>query len=124
MGPIAPWPNCPWKFIALMNNSDFCVVFITASNWEEGEKIARGLLEEKKAACVNVVSNVVSHYWWENKIETGSEVLLIVKTRKTYVDTIATWVKAHHSYTVPEVIAVPIIGGGFPYLSWLGETLP
>lgn len=103
--------------------NDFCVVFITAPSLKEGKKIGRGLLEEKRAACVNVVNNVESLYWWDGKIENGAEVLLIIKTRKTHIKGIESWVKSHHSYSVPEVIALPVVGGSPPYLRWLEENL-
>lgn len=98
------------------------VVFITASNEEEASKIAKALVEARIAGCVNIVRNIRSIYSWQGKIEDESEVLMIVKTRKSLFDSLSTKVKELHSYTVPEIIAIPIITGSEDYLKWLKEV--
>ncbi len=102
---------------------DFSVILITAPTAEEGKKLAKGLVQEKLAACVNVVTQVESFYWWEGKIEHANEVLLVVKTLAEKESQIETWVRTHHSYSVPEVIRLSIIEGSQPYLTWLKESL-
>lgn len=97
------------------------VVLVTASSKEEANKIARGLLEEKLAACVNIVSGLESRFWWQGKIDSAKEVLLIIKTRKTLFNKLAKKVKSLHSYTVPEIIAFPIISGSKAYLDWIND---
>ena len=77
------------------------------------------LLAERKAACVNIIPKVESHYRWQGKIESDDELLLIVKTRITLLDEIITLVKENHPYTVPEIIALPIVGGNADYLQWI-----
>ena len=99
------------------------VVFITAGTQEEAQKIAGTLLERRKAACVNIVPRVDSHFRWEGKLETDQEVLLIIKTRASLVDELVDLVKSIHSYDVPEVIALPIVGGNQDYLEWVGEEV-
>ena len=95
------------------------IVFITVDSKETAQKITEKLLTERKAACVNIIPKVESHYWWHGKIETANELLLIVKTRAELVDELVTLVKQIHPYTVPEIIALPIIGGNEDYLKWV-----
>lgn len=97
------------------------VVLVTASSKEEANKIARGLLEEKLAACVNIVEGLESRFWWQGKIDSAKEALLIIKTRKALFNKLAKKVKSLHSYTVPEIIALPIISGSKAYLDWIND---
>ena len=77
------------------------------------------LLAERKAACVNIIPKVESHYRWQGKIESDDELLLIVKTRITLLDEIITLVKENNHYTIPKIIAMPIVGGNADYLQWI-----
>jgi periplasmic divalent cation tolerance protein len=95
------------------------VILVTAGNREEAEVIADVLLEQNRAACVNIVPAVNSHFLWQGKLEAGQEVLLIVKTQALLVDEVTNLVKTIHSYDVPEIIALPIIGGNPEYLAWI-----
>ena len=97
------------------------VVLVTASSREEADKIAQGLLEEKLAACVNIVEGLESRFWWQGKIDSAKELLLIIKTRKTLFNKLAKKVRSLHSYTVPEIIAIPIISGSKAYLDWIND---
>ncbi len=101
---------------------DEIVVFITASNEDEAAKIARTLVEARLAGCVNIIKNIRSIYSWQGKIEDEAEVLMIVKTPKPLFDALMKKVKELHSYTVPEIIAMPIIEGSEDYLKWLREV--
>jgi periplasmic divalent cation tolerance protein len=98
------------------------VVFVTAPSEEEAAGIARTLVEERLAACVNIVRGIRSIYSWEGRVEDDTEMLLIVKTRAALFDRLATRVKELHSYTVPEVIAVPLVKGLKDYTDWIGEV--
>ncbi len=103
--------------------TSFIVVYVTAKDRTEGRKIAQYLLDKKLAACVNIVDGIESHYRWEGQLERSNEVLLVIKTRKTYFAKVAKAVKAVHSYQVPEIIALPVVAGDKKYLTWLaGET--
>ncbi len=101
---------------------DFIVVLITAGSIEEGERIAGSLVDNHLAACVNVVPSVKSIFFWGGKSDQQSEVLLIAKSTKALLSQIIDHVKKIHSYSVPEVIAIPVIGGSEDYLKWVEET--
>lgn len=94
-----------------------------AADQKEAEKISIVLVKQKLAACVNLVPKISSRYWWKGKIETASESLLIVKTKKTLLPKLIAKVKTIHSYSVPEVIALPIERGNPDYLDWLDQSL-
>jgi periplasmic divalent cation tolerance protein len=96
------------------------VVYITAGSPEEAARLARALVEERLAACVNRVP-VESVYRWQGRVEEAAEVLLIVKTRRDRLDALAAHVRALHSYAVPEMVVLPIVAGWTPYLEWLAD---
>ncbi len=98
-------------------------VYITASNEDEAAKIAKALVEAKLAACVNIIRNIRSIYSWQGKIEDDAEVLMIAKTQRRLFVALSAKVRELHSYTVPEIIALPIIEGTEDYLKWLRETV-
>lgn len=102
-----------------MENIEYVVIFVTCANKEEGEKISQSLVKKKLVACVNLVPEITSRYWWQGKIETAEEVLLIIKTKKPLVNRLIKEVKKLHSYTIPEIIALPIIAGNKDYLDWI-----
>ncbi|MFA5629393.1 MAG: divalent-cation tolerance protein CutA [Dehalococcoidales bacterium] len=107
-----------------MPNSEYAVIFITASAGEEADLISKVLVEEGKAACVNIVDGVHSLFRWEGNIESTDESLLIVKAKTSFLEEIIRIVKEIHSNEVPEIIALPIIGGNPDYLAWIDkETL-
>jgi periplasmic divalent cation tolerance protein len=97
-------------------------VFVTTASAEEAQRIARAVVDERLAACANVLGAVASRYWWKGQVEEASEVLLILKTRRELVEAVAARVRALHSYTVPEVIAIPIVGGNPDYLDWISDS--
>jgi len=103
--------------------TDKIVVFSTASSAEEAEKIARGLVNERLAACVNVVPAVRSIYRWQGNIEDSQEVLLIIKSSRERFDALRTLLEKLHSYEVPEVIAMPVVDGARNYLNWMDGEL-
>ncbi|MFH1383124.1 MAG: divalent-cation tolerance protein CutA [Chloroflexota bacterium] len=99
------------------------VVLITASTEKEARAIADCLLTKRKAACVNIVPKVDSSFWWQDKIDTAQESLLLVKTKASLVPQIITLVKGIHSYQVPEIIALPVIAGNPDYLEWIDKEV-
>ena len=82
-------------------------------------RVTQEILGRRLAACVNIVPGVESHYWWQGQIEQSEEHLLIVKTRRELVDDLIQGVRAVHSYTVPEVVALTIVEGNPGYLEWV-----
>ncbi len=99
------------------------VLLITAATEAEAHRIAELLLTQKKAACVNIVPGVDSHFWWQGKLDSAQESLLIVKTSAALLPEIIEMVKGAHSYQVPEIIALPIIGRNEDYLKWLDSVI-
>lgn len=100
--------------------TDPIVVLITAPSKEVGKQIARVLLEQELAACVNIISSIDSIYTWEGKICTDEEVLLVVKSRaELFENQLVPAVQAIHPYRVPEIIALPIKMGAKSYLDWI-----
>ncbi len=104
-----------------MSEPEHIVVLITASSKEEAGLLAKGLVENKLAFCVNIVPGIESVYHWEGKIHNDPEILLIVKTRQETFDALKNWVVEHHSYDVPEVIALPITAGLSAYLKGIDD---
>jgi periplasmic divalent cation tolerance protein len=99
------------------------VVLITTKDRAEGERIAKQLVEEKLAACVNVLPKISSTYRWNGKVKQTSEALLIVKTSNKKLAGLIARVKELHSYEIPEILALPIGRGSREYIKWLEESL-
>lgn len=97
------------------------IVFITVATAEEAERIACALVEERLAACANLIPGITSIYRWEGKVQREPEALLIVKTTDARLAALIQRVKELHSYQVPEIIALPVTGGSPEYLAWLLE---
>lgn len=101
----------------------YIIIFITASSIEEAKKISQGLLGKKLVACVNIIDDLKSLFWWQGKIDQAKETLLVAKSKKTKFPAIIKLVKSLHSYHVPEIIALPIIGGERKYLKWVDDSI-
>jgi periplasmic divalent cation tolerance protein len=99
------------------------VIFITSANKAEARRIAAALLEKKLVACANIVDNVLSFFWWKKKIDKASEVLMVAKSTGGKLARIVKVVRSLHSYAVPEIIALPIVGGNKDYLDWIDESI-
>jgi len=99
--------------------SESLVVLITAGSQPEADRVAAALVEEQLAACVNIVPGITSVYRWAGEVKRDQEWLLIVKTRRDVLDSVVHRVQAVHSYDVPEIIALPLVGGSESYLQWL-----
>jgi periplasmic divalent cation tolerance protein len=103
-----------------MNN--FVIAYITAKDKAQALSIGRILVEERLAACVNVIDGMTSIYRWEGRICEDGEAILIVKTSAEKFEALTERVKQLHTYTCPCVVSIPIIGGNPAYLEWLGEN--
>jgi periplasmic divalent cation tolerance protein len=103
--------------------TDAVVVLVTAPSAEIAAEIARTVVEERLAACGNVLPAVRSIYRWEGKLRDEAEVLLILKTQRKRFGELCDRVVALHPYDVPEVIALPIVAGSEDYLDWVAQSL-
>jgi len=106
-----------------METSPYVVLLITTATVEEAQRISKVLLEQRKIACVNIVPRVNSLFWWQDKLDSAEESLLIVKTKASLLNEIVPLVKEIHSYDIPELIALPIIGGNQDYLEWIRKEV-
>jgi periplasmic divalent cation tolerance protein len=101
----------------------YVIVLVTTASKQEAEKIAQHLLKRKLIACANIVGPVSSLFRWSGKVETAEEYLIFMKSRRDLFDKLAETVKALHSYEVPEILVLPIVGGSKEYLAWLDSCL-
>ncbi len=101
----------------------YILILVTCAQKKEAQEIAAFLIRQKLAACVNIVEKIDSVFFWEKKVQRAKEVLLLVKSRRPKLARIIKLVKSRHSYQVPEIIALPIIGGHKPYLDWIDDAL-
>src|SRR5256886_15514706 len=103
--------------------TDKCLVLSTAGSQAEAQRIAKALVEEKLAACVNIVPGIESHYRWQGKIESAQEWLLIVKTTASISMIVRDRIKELHSYELPEAIEIPISAWSDEYLDWIASSV-
>ena len=103
--------------------NDPVIILTTASSNKEAEIIGSKLVENKLAACVNIIPNVKSIYRWKGKINKDSEYLLIIKTVKRVEKEVFENIRKLHRYDTPEMITIPITGGEKSYMNWLSRTV-
>ena len=102
-----------------------CSLYLTAATQAEAETISRTLVEERLAACANVLGPIRSFYWWEGGLQDDREAVLVLKSRDALIEPLVARVKALHSYACPCVVALEIEGGNPEFLRWIGaETRP
>lgn len=97
----------------------FALALVTAPDLKTARLLARAALKARLAACANLLSGIESHYWWQEKLETGSEVLMLFKTRAARLRALERLIIEKHPYDTPEFIVLPITGGNKRYLEWL-----
>jgi periplasmic divalent cation tolerance protein len=98
-------------------------VYVTCQDREEALRIGKAVVEQRLAACANVVDGMESVYWWQGKLESSKECILIFKSQKASLDALTEAVKKRHSYSLPCVVALPILGGNGDYLSWIDQEM-
>ncbi len=97
--------------------------YVTAKDRRQALRLARAVVEERLAACANVLGGIDSVYWWDGRVQSGREVAVVMKTRRRLVKRLAARIAALHTYDCPCVVALPILDGHPPFLAWLaGET--
>jgi periplasmic divalent cation tolerance protein len=99
--------------------TEFRLVLTTVQDEEIGRRLARTLVEERLAACINVSPAVTSFYWWGGKLVEDREFILLIKTKASLLDRLEARLKELHSYEIPEFISLPIASGSTAYLGWL-----
>ena len=97
------------------------LIYITAGSMEEARTIGNKLVSDRLAACVNIVDNVSSMYWWEGEIQDDKEVILIAKTKESLVPELVEKVRSMHSYSCPCIVSLPILNGNRAFLDWVVE---
>lgn len=101
------------------------LVYTTYPSIVEAENAGRAIVEQRLAACVNILPGMVSHYWWQGKIERGEEVVMIFKTRASLAEAVRAAVKAAHSYMTPSILVLPVEAADPDYQAWImAETAP
>jgi periplasmic divalent cation tolerance protein len=106
----------------MVSDGKYCLVLITCPNNQEAERLARSLVEKHLGACVQI-TGITSYYEWKNKVNKDEERLLSIKTLTQRYDEIEQFITRHHSYDVPEIIAIPIQNGSNAYLHWIDEIV-
>ncbi|MFH0908099.1 MAG: divalent-cation tolerance protein CutA [bacterium] len=106
-----------------MKEHRFCLAYVTAKDLKQARALARALVRERLAACVNILGKSESIYRWKGRLETGREVALIAKTTTTRAKRLTARVKELHTYDCPCVVIVPIVDGNPQFLKWIGEEV-
>ncbi|OFX12650.1 MAG: dihydroorotate dehydrogenase [Alphaproteobacteria bacterium RIFOXYD12_FULL_60_8] len=101
-------------------STPYRLIYVTTADTEQAKSIARTVVEERLAACVNILGAVSSFYWWDGKVQEDGEVSLIAKTRADLVEPLTRRIKELHTYACPCVVALPIVGGNPDFLRWIG----
>ena len=108
-----------WGVIAPEN---FAVILVTAPDIDLARRLAKSALEAKLVACANIIPAVESHYWWEGKLESSDESLIVFKTRQELISELERSVREIHPYDTPEFVAIPLTGGSRKYFAWLSDS--
>ena len=101
--------------------TDIVVVYVTASSDAEARSIAASVVNERLAACANILPAIRSMYWWQGRLEESVEVALLLKTRAALVPALTERVRALHAYECPCVVALPVVGGNAAFLAWIRD---
>ena len=102
----------------------FTLVLVTAPDLKTARALVKAALQARLIACANLVPKIESHYWWQGKIESSAEVLLILKTRKAKLAALEKLILAEHPYDTPEFLVLPLVAGSKKYLDWLAAVCP
>jgi periplasmic divalent cation tolerance protein len=100
----------------------FALILVTAPDLKTARMLTKAALKAKLIACANLVPKLESHYWWQGKIESSTEVLLVLKTKKSRLAALEKLILARHPYDTPEFVVVPLSAGNGKYLAWLAAS--
>ncbi|MGD9920918.1 MAG: divalent-cation tolerance protein CutA [Pseudorhodoplanes sp.] len=95
------------------------LVYTTYPSLVEAEKAGRTVVAQRLAACVNILPGMISHYWWQGRVERGEEVVMFIKTRASFADRVRKAVKAGHPYATPAIMVMPVESVEDTYLRWI-----
>ncbi|HWV41562.1 divalent-cation tolerance protein CutA [Pseudorhodoplanes sp.] len=95
------------------------LVYTTYPSLVEAEKAGRDVVAQRLAACVNILPGMVSHYWWEGRVQRGEEVVMVIKTRASFADRVRKAIKSGHPYTTPAIMVIPVESVEDTYLRWI-----
>ncbi len=104
-----------------MTDTEFIMVYIPCPSEEVAEDLAFKAVKERLAACANILKAGNSYYWWKGEVQKDPETILILKTRSALYDKVREFIEKNHPYTVPAILAIPIVKGNDSYLNWLRE---
>ena len=104
---------------SVVKSSSFSIALVTAPDLRTARRLAKAALQVRLAACVNLLPRIESHYWWQGKVESSTEVLLVIKTRSTLLPKLEQLIVKEHPYDTPEFVVLPITRGNRRYLSWI-----
>ena len=101
---------------------NFAVILVTTPDIDLARRMAKAALEAKLVACANIVPAVESHYWWDGKLESSDEAIIVFKTRQEHVPKLEQFNRDLHPYDTPEFVALPLTAGSRKYLAWLADS--
>ncbi len=102
---------------------DYIQVLTATASRDDAQRIAAALVEQRLAACVQVIGPIASTYWWQGRVEQAEEWLCLIKSRRALYDELEQAIRARHPYETPEIMALPVIAGSPPYLHWLSQEV-
>jgi periplasmic divalent cation tolerance protein len=108
----------------MSSSKTYSIVLVTAPDLKTARRLAKAALTRCLIACANLIPKLESHYWWKGKIETGSEVLMVLKTRSSKLVALEKLILAEHPYDTAEFIVLPISQGSKRYLDWITNSVP
>jgi periplasmic divalent cation tolerance protein len=100
----------------------FTIVLVTAPDLKNARALAKAALQARLIACANLIPKIESHYWWQGKIESDKEVLLVLKTQKSKLTALEKLILTRHPYDIPEFLILPLSAGNEKYLGWLADA--
>jgi periplasmic divalent cation tolerance protein len=103
--------------------AEFALILVTAPNLKVARSLSKAALTARLIACANIIPKLESHYWWQGKIVSGAEVLLVLKTTRRKVKALEKLILARHSYDTPEFLVLPLSSGNARYLKWISDAV-